>query len=135
MSAYNPNDDSITYRMNLKWMKKRVLSLVNGYDYGERPNNYWNGWYLEIDENYDMYINDRKNNKNNFLCMEILRFANKMLPYICTGIQDYLITFSTESSDIAHYVSYGKTHIKHIYHKKFIIKLGMKTIYRTRGEI
>jgi len=135
MSVYNPNDDSITYRMNLKWMKKRVLNLVNGYDYGERPNNYWNGWYLEIDENYDMYINDRKNNKNNFLCMEILRFANKMLPYICTEIQDYLIAFSIESSDITNYVSYGKTHIKHIYHKKFIIKLGMKDIYRTRGEI
>jgi len=126
MDIYSPV--TIAYRINLKWMKRRALYLINKYNF-ERI--FDNEWYALIDENYDIFIIERgdKTNKNSYLYSNIVKSSCKTFPDSYIEMQGYLIALSDQNSNIVYSNSYYKKLIKRVYYEKFKIKLGIRKIY------
>ena len=95
MRIYNSADDTITYRIDLKWMKRKMIFIVAGYGYDKIPDN---GWYSIIEENYDMFMSKklrktRISATNRFRYKNTINMVQKILPGICIKRYDYLVVF------------------------------------------
>ena len=127
MRVYDSADDTITYRMNLKWMKRKMISIIAGYGYDKIPDN---GWYPIIEENHDMFMNkkSKKSAINRFMYKNNISMIRKILPYICIKRYEYLIVFLDNDIFIQmpYCESYFKKCNKHTYCDAFEIKIGLR---------
>ena len=130
MRIYNSADDTITYRIDLKWMKRKMIFIVAGYGYDKIPDN---GWYPIIEENYDMFISKklrktRISATNRFRYKNTINMVQKILPDICIKRYDYLVVFLDNDIfiNMPYCESYFKKCNKHTYCDAFEIKLGIR---------
>ena len=131
MEIYNPNIANISYRMNLKWMKRKMLATIIGRNrYDEMYNNTW----YDVLSNYDMNLIIRprvitKRPSLNILYVIPAKTLYKLIPNIRIEKCEYLAIFSNRNGDIYRYHNSFFTKLnKYSYHKVLKVKLGMRDV-------
>ena len=127
MDIYD-SDDTNTYRINLKWMKRKIMMLMVGKEYDEI---YDNGWYPAVSEHDIQLVTKSRKVKTTlgFLMIVPTKIIRKSTPIIYIKHYEYLTIFSSKNGNLFYYYdSFFRKLNKCSYNKVLKIRLGEKKI-------